>query len=74
MEPDYLRVKSATEHKVLERLGASGGLGTVLLQLLRSEYKGLHIVAVCSGSNAGMVKRHGAAEVCNAKPRECCLH
>lgn len=67
VEPDVdRRAKSATEHKALNRPGASGGLGTVLLQLLTSAHRGLHIVAVCSGSNASLVKRHGAAEVRNA--------
>ena len=42
-------------------LGASGGLGTVMLQLLRR--RGVHIVAVCSGSNADTVRRLGADEV-----------
>ena len=36
-------------------LGASGGLGTVLLQLLRR--RGVHTTAVCSGANADTVRR-----------------
>ena len=44
-------------------IGASGGLGTVLLQLLRGHTGGrVHIAAVCSGTNAEMVKRLGADE------------
>ena len=45
-------------------LGASGGLGTMLLQLLRSQ-RGVqvHVVAVCSGKNTEMVRRLGADEV-----------
>jgi alcohol dehydrogenase len=37
-------------------LGASGGLGSVLLQLLRKRTD-LHVVAVCSEANAAMVRR-----------------
>jgi alcohol dehydrogenase len=40
-------------------IGASGGLGSVLLQMLRKE-EGLFIAAVCSGANAGTVRRLGA--------------
>jgi len=45
-------------------VGASGGLGTVLLQILRN-HKGsrVHITAVCRGANAEMVRRLGADEV-----------
>lgn len=44
-------------------LGASGGLGTVLLKLLRNHKSAPpHIVAVCSGKNAEMVLRVGADE------------
>lgn len=42
-------------------LGASGGLGTVLLQLLRR--RDVYTAAVCSGSNAETVRRLGADEV-----------
>jgi len=42
-------------------VGASGALGTVMLQMLR-KYNG-HITAVCSGTNAEMVQRMGANEV-----------
>jgi len=43
-------------------LGASGGLGTVLLQLLR-RHGHVHTVAVCSAANAATVRRLGADEV-----------
>jgi NADPH:quinone reductase-like Zn-dependent oxidoreductase len=42
-------------------LGASGALGTVMLQMLR-KYKG-HVTAVCRGVNAETVRRMGADEV-----------
>jgi|EP01046_Picozoa_sp_COSAG06_P002184 NADPH:quinone reductase-like Zn-dependent oxidoreductase len=42
-------------------LGASGGLGTVLLQLLRR--RDVYTAAVCSGANAETVQRLGAGEV-----------
>ena len=41
-------------------LGASGGLGTVLLQLLRR--RGVYTVAVCSTANVDTVRRLGADE------------
>lgn len=41
--------------------GASGGVGTILTQVLAS--KGAEVVAVCSGSNASLVRRLGAKEV-----------
>ena len=41
-------------------LGASGAIGTVLLQLLR-KHNG-HVTAVCSGANAETVRRMGAHE------------
>ena len=42
-------------------IGASGGLGTVLLQLLRR--RDVYTAAVCSGANAETVRRLGADEV-----------
>eukprot|EP00618_Florenciella_parvula_P031989 CAMPEP_0119481990 /NCGR_PEP_ID=MMETSP1344-20130328/10061_1 /TAXON_ID=236787 /ORGANISM="Florenciella parvula, Strain CCMP2471" /LENGTH=359 /DNA_ID=CAMNT_0007516375 /DNA_START=66 /DNA_END=1146 /DNA_ORIENTATION=+ len=42
-------------------IGASGALGTVLLQLLK-KYKG-HVTAICSGKNAETVRSMGADEV-----------
>ena len=45
-------------------LGASGALGTVLLQLLRHrEPAVVHVTAVCSGKNADAVRGAGAHEV-----------
>jgi NADPH:quinone reductase-like Zn-dependent oxidoreductase len=41
--------------------GASGGVGSVLVQICRG--LGAEVVAVCSGSNAGLVKALGASEV-----------
>lgn len=42
-------------------IGASGALGTVMLQMLR-KYQG-HVTAVCSGSNTEMVTKMGADDV-----------
>ena len=42
-------------------IGASGALGTVMVQLLH--HRKYHVTAVCSGSNAEMVKGLGADEV-----------
>jgi len=48
-------------------IGASGALGTVMLQLLK-RYKG-HVTAVCSGKHADVVRNLGAHEVLDyAKP------
>jgi NADPH:quinone reductase-like Zn-dependent oxidoreductase len=41
--------------------GASGGVGSLLVQVLKG--KGAEVVGVCSGGNAAMVKGLGAAEV-----------
>ncbi|KAH7136929.1 zinc alcohol dehydrogenase [Dactylonectria estremocensis] len=41
--------------------GASGGVGSVLLQVLQSN--GVHVTGVCSGKNEAMVRRLGASEV-----------
>jgi alcohol dehydrogenase len=52
-------------------LGASGALGTVMLQMLRNyKDKGGHVTAVCSGANAETCKRMGADEAIDytAKP------
>ena len=48
-------------------IGASGALGTVLLQILRKKYNA-HITAVCSTSNSEMCKQMGADEVVNYSP------
>jgi len=59
---------SAKDHCRCLVVGASGGLGTFLLQLLSKHKEShLHIVAVCSGSNAEMVRRLGATEVVDYK-------
>lgn len=59
----HLDVPAKSELRCLV-IGASGGLGTILLQLLR-KHKGptLHIVAVCSSSNEQKVRILGADEV-----------
>ena len=48
-------------------IGASGALGTVMLQLLNGKNlkssPGYHVTAVCSGKNAEMVRSMGAHEV-----------
>ncbi|ETS75012.1 hypothetical protein PFICI_13496 [Pestalotiopsis fici W106-1] len=41
--------------------GASGGVGTILVQILKA--KGAHVVGVCSKRNEDLVKRLGADEV-----------
>jgi NADPH:quinone reductase-like Zn-dependent oxidoreductase len=43
-------------------LGASGGLGSIMLQLLRSHKASPHITAVCSAANFELVRRLGAGE------------
>jgi len=66
----FLRVKSDDESPSRSCrclvIGASGGLGTVLLQMLRQR-DNVHTVAVCSGSNAATVQRLGADEVVDYK-------
>ena len=64
---------SAASCRVLV-IGASGGLGTILLKLLQKHketYKeaklDLHITAVCSGSNSETVRRLGADETVDYK-------
>lgn len=42
-------------------IGASGALGTVMVQLLKA--RSCHVTAVCSGKHADMVRRLGADEV-----------
>jgi len=42
-------------------LGASGALGSVMVQLLKR--KGCHVIGICSGKNSDMVKSMGADEV-----------
>ena len=51
-------------------VGASGALGSVLLQLLK-KYKdnGLHVVAICSSGNAEKCKEMGADETVGYNPK-----
>ena len=44
-------------------IGASGALGGVMVQLLKSEKYKAHVTAVCSGKNAEKVHSNGADEV-----------
>lgn len=41
--------------------GASGGVGSVLIQVLQAT--GIHVTGICSGKNSAMVQRLGAEEV-----------
>jgi NADPH:quinone reductase-like Zn-dependent oxidoreductase len=43
--------------------GASGGVGLIILQVLKN--KGASVVAVSSGKNEALVRKHGADEVWN---------
>lgn len=47
--------------------GASGGVGCVLMQVLRA--KGMHVTAVCSKKNDALVRRLGAEDVSDGLPR-----
>ena len=55
------KAKLEPEARVLV-IGASGGIGSVLLQLLRAETN-IHVTGVCSGRNAEFVERVGADHV-----------
>jgi len=44
-------------------IGASGGIGSMLIQVLRKMYHGLYIAGVCSGRNVNFVKALGADRV-----------
>jgi NADPH:quinone reductase-like Zn-dependent oxidoreductase len=63
------KVKIAPTESRVVVVGASGGLGSVMVQLLagRPEAERPHIIAVCSGSNAERMKRLGAHEVVDYK-------
>merc|ERR1719223_2621362 len=57
--------RPAGNEKVLV-IGASGGIGSMLVKVLRKSVKdhdNLHITAVCSGRNAEFVKSLGANQV-----------
>lgn len=43
--------------------GASGGVGSLLIQINKSKSRGAHVTAVCSGRNAEFVRALGADEV-----------
>ena len=65
----YKRAKllSTGNHRCLV-VGASGGLGTFMVQLLsRREGGNVHVVGVCSGENADTVRRAGAHDVVDYK-------
>jgi NADPH:quinone reductase len=49
------------ESDVVVAIGATGGVGSYLVQL--AARKGARVVAVCSGENAGSARRLGAADV-----------
>lgn len=55
---DHARVEPGDRVLVV---GASGGVGSYLLQVLRA--KGAHVTAVCRGERADVVRRLGADEV-----------
>ncbi len=55
---DHARVEPGDRVLVI---GASGGVGSYLLQVLRA--KGAHVTAVCRGERADVVRRLGADEV-----------
>lgn len=64
----YRRAKFPATNTNCLVIGASGGLGSSLVQLLRSQLGDkVHIAAICSGSNADMVMRLGANEVIDYK-------
>lgn len=44
-------------------IGASGGIGSVLVQILRKSHKKVHITGVCSGRNTEFVKALGADQI-----------
>lgn len=50
-----------SEGDVVIALGATGGVGSYLLQL--ASFRGARVVAVCSGRNAGYARSLGAADV-----------
>jgi len=62
----YKRAKLPRDGSRCLVYGASGGLGTVMVQLLKA-HGNVYIVGVCSGSNAEMVIRLGADEAIDYK-------
>lgn len=58
---DFLDVAAVTSGDRVLIIGASGAVGSALVQLAR--HRGAHVTAVCSARNADLVRDLGAAEV-----------
>jgi len=56
------KLESIDEKRVLV-IGASGGIGSTLISILRHLYPDLHIVGVCSSRNIDFVKGLGANDI-----------
>lgn len=56
------KAKIQGDEKVMV-LGASGGIGSMLIQILRKYYPTLDIVGVCSSKNEAFVKKLGANDI-----------
>ena len=62
-----IRAADLGEHRKVLINGSSGGLGTLLVQVLHAQ--GHEVVGICSKSNEDMVKRLGASEVSSTATR-----